>query len=326
MSTKDFSGTDNFVAFIDDHSRKSWIYFLKTKDEVFDQFKEFKALVENLTRKRIKVLSSNNGGEYIDRDFTDFYARESIIRKWTTPYNPAQNQVAKRKNRAIVEAARAILYDQDMPKFLWAEACSTTVYVQKRTLHRALGNITPESVFTGKKPEYFSKRQESRSITSGGTQEEEQIDLPTTSGRTSRELRQILRDAKNFVGAPRNEKRERRKPDRYQALVVQVGEPSSFQEIVQHQVCVDALVEEYNSIMVNDVWEVVPRPQDKPVVGLRWIYKAKYVVDGSVEKYKAKFVAKGHAQKEGIDHEETFASVARYTSIRSMISLIAQMR
>eukprot|EP00253_Pinus_taeda_P027539 PITA_27539 len=70
------------------------------------------------------------------------------------------------------------------------------------------------------------------------------------------------------------------------------------------------MVEEYNSIMVNDVWEVVPRPQDRSVVGSRWIYKIKYAADDSVEKYKAKFVAKGYAQKEGIDYEETFPPVA----------------
>eukprot|EP00253_Pinus_taeda_P002707 PITA_02707 len=77
--------------------------------------------------------------------------------------------------------------------------------------------------------------------------------------------------------------------------------------------------------MVNDVWEVVPRPQDRSVVGSRWIYKIKYVADDSVQKYKARFVAKGYAQKEGIDYEETFAPVARYTSIRIVTSLAAQM-
>ena len=56
------------------------------------------------------------------------------------------------------------------------------------------------------------------------------MDPPTTSGRTSRELRQILRDAEEFVGAPRNEKRQHRQPERYQDLVAQVGEPSSFWE------------------------------------------------------------------------------------------------
>ena len=79
------------------------------------------------------------------------------------------------------------------------------------------------------------------------------MDPPTTSGRTSRELRQILRDAEEFFGAPRNEKRQRRQPERYQALVAQVGEHSSFREAVQHQVRVDAMVEEYSSIMTNDV-------------------------------------------------------------------------
>eukprot|EP00253_Pinus_taeda_P036537 PITA_36537 len=85
------------------------------------------------------------------------------------------------------------------------------------------------------------------------------------------------------------------------------------------------MLEEYNSIMVNDVWEVVSRPQDRSVVRSRWIYKIKYAANSSVEKYKANFVAKGHAQKEGIDYEETFAVVARYTSIKTVISLAAQM-
>ena len=76
--------------------------------------------------------------------------------------------------------------------------------------------------------------------------------------------------------------------------------------------------------MTNDVWEVVPRPQDRSVVGSRWIYKIKYAADDIVEKYKARFVAKGFSQKEGIDYEETFAPIARYTSIRSIISLAAQ--
>ena len=68
-------------------------------------------------------------------------------------------------------------------------------------------------------------------------------------------------------------------------------EPSSFEEAVQQPVWVDAMVEEYDSIVKKSAWEIVPRPIDKSMVGLRWIYKVKQVVDGSVEKYKAKFVA-----------------------------------
>ena len=131
MSMNALSGAKYFVTFIDDHSKKTWIYFLKTKDEVFERFKEFKSLVENLTGKWIKTLRSDNGGEYIDKDFTRFCAKEGIKREWTTPYNLEQNGVAERKNRIIFEATRAMLYDQDMPKFLWVEACNTTIYAQK---------------------------------------------------------------------------------------------------------------------------------------------------------------------------------------------------
>ena len=81
------------------------------------------------------------------------------------------------------------------------------------------------------------------------------------------------------------------------------------------------MVEEYSSIMTNDVSEVVPRPEDRSVVGSRWIYKIKYVADGNIEKFKARFVAKGYARKEGINYEESFNPIARYTSIRSVISL-----
>ena len=81
------------------------------------------------------------------------------------------------------------------------------------------------------------------------------------------------------------------------------------------------MLEEYKSILMNDVWEVVPRPQGKSMVTSKWIYKVKYSADGSVEKCKARFVARGFCQKEGIDYDETFAPVARYNSIRVIISL-----
>jgi len=71
--------------------------------------------------------------------------------------------------------------------------------------------------------------------------------------------------------------------------------------------------------------EIVPIPSDKSVITSKWIYKIKHVVDGSTERYKARFVTRGFSQKEGIDYEETFAPTARYTTIRSLVSLAATM-
>jgi hypothetical protein len=104
------------------------------------------------------------------------------------------------------------------------------------------------------------------------------------------------------------------------------AEPSSYEEAAEKRVWKDAMGEEYQSIVKNDVWDVVPRPKEKSVVSSKWIYKTKHAVDGSIEKYKARFVARGFSQKEGIDYEETFSPMARYTSIRTILSLAAVMK
>ena len=100
------------------------------------------------------------------------------------------------------------------------------------------------------------------------------------------------------------------------------SEPSSYEESASQQVWREAMVE-YASIMENDVWEVVPRPEGKSVVTSRWLCKIKHAADGNIEKYNARFVARDFSQVEGVDYDETFAPVARYSSIRSVISIAA---
>ena len=70
-------------------------------------------------------------------------------------------------------------------------------------------------------------------------------------------------------------------------------EQSSFEEAVEKPILVDAMFDEYESIIRNNVWEVVPRLEDKSVVGSRWIFKVAHETYGRIEKYKARFVAKG---------------------------------
>jgi transposase InsO family protein len=88
MSSTSLTGCLYYVIFIDDFSRKSWIFFMKTKGQVFNRFQEFKALVENQTGKKIKVLRTNNGVEYTSKEFMDFCAGEGIRRELIVPYNP----------------------------------------------------------------------------------------------------------------------------------------------------------------------------------------------------------------------------------------------
>jgi hypothetical protein len=84
------------------------------------------------------------------------------------------------------------------------------------------------------------------------------------------------------------------------------------------------MVEEYASIIKYNMWEIVPRPLNKSVVSSKWIYKIKHAADGSIDKHKARFVAWGFSQKEGVDYEETFSPVARYTSIHTVLSIGTQ--
>jgi hypothetical protein len=90
-------------------------------------------------------------------------------------------------------------------------------------------------------------------------------------------------------------------------------EPSCHGEAIGQQVWQDSMTEEYQSIMNNDVWDIAPRLEGKPVVNSKWIYKIKHVADGSVEKYKEIFVARGFSQVEGINYEGTFSPVANTT-------------
>ena len=106
--------------------------------------------------------------------------------------------------------------------------------------------------------------------------------------------------------------RESKKPCRYQGYVVVMStmiqaEPPAFEEVVKEQVWKDVMAEEYESITKNDVWDDVPRPKGKSVVTSKWLFKIKHGVDGSIKKYKARFVARGLSQKEREDYNNIFA-------------------
>ena len=97
MLVPSLNGCLYYIIFIDDYSRRTWIYFLKQKEstEVLSKFKEFKALVENQSGQKIKTLRSDNGGEYISNIFKNFCITVGIKREFFVPYNPQQNGIAE---------------------------------------------------------------------------------------------------------------------------------------------------------------------------------------------------------------------------------------
>ncbi|KAI3472951.1 hypothetical protein Pfo_029197 [Paulownia fortunei] len=112
--TLSLGGKHYFVTFIDDFSRRVWVYTMKTKDEVFGIFLRWKTQIENQTRRKIKVLRTDNGGEYTSDPFQDVCHKYGIVQHFTVRRTPQQNGVAELMNRTLVEKAEAVTYAQHL--------------------------------------------------------------------------------------------------------------------------------------------------------------------------------------------------------------------
>ena len=111
MGSKSIGGAEYFVTFVDDFTHYIWVYPLKTKDQVFERFQEWKKQVENLSDWKLKVLRTDNGGEYISGKVEVFLKSCGVKHELTIPTTPQQNGVAERLNRTLVETARSMLLD-----------------------------------------------------------------------------------------------------------------------------------------------------------------------------------------------------------------------
>ncbi|KAI5334689.1 hypothetical protein L3X38_024822 [Prunus dulcis] len=103
---------------------------------------------------KVKCLRSDRGGEFLCSKYVQFYEDHGIQRQLTMAYTPQQNGVAERKNRTVVEMAKYMLHEKEIPYFLWAEAVHTAVYILNRGPTKALNNITPFEAYSGRKPGY----------------------------------------------------------------------------------------------------------------------------------------------------------------------------
>jgi len=153
METKSNGGSRYFLSFIDDCSRKVFIYFLQTKDQLPNTFEEFKALAEKQSNRQIKILRSDNGREYINQRLLKYLKNNGIKHQTTIPYTPEQNGLAERMNRTIVEKARCLLQEAGLGKEFWAEAVATAVYLINRSPAKGLNGITPEEAWSKRKPD-----------------------------------------------------------------------------------------------------------------------------------------------------------------------------
>ena len=102
-------------------------------------------------------------------------------------------------------------------------------------------------------------------------------------------------------------------------------EPKNISEACDDEFWLLAMAEELNQFERNDVWDLVDRPKDHPVIGTKWVFRNKLDEDGEVIRNNARLVAQGYNQEEGIDFDETYAPVARLESIRMLLAFTSYM-
>ncbi|KAK3119631.1 hypothetical protein QOZ80_9AG0673040 [Eleusine coracana subsp. coracana] len=124
----------------------------------------------------------------------------------------------------------------------------------------------------------------------------------------------------------RTYRRRKNKPRYANAALVDNSipiEPSSYEEAAQGPEWLKAMEDEIKALNENQTWDLVPRPKDVKPISCKWVYKVKTCPDGSIERYKARLVARGFSQQYGLDYEETFSPVAKITTIRVLLALTA---
>ncbi|SGY27823.1 BQ5605_C123g13318 [Microbotryum silenes-dioicae] len=422
LPERSLTGKRYLVTFLDDYSRKLWAYAIGHKSEVFSVFKTWLAEVELETGATLKVLRTDNGGEYCSRAFTDFCKVRGTRRQYSIPRTPQQNGRAERVNRSIVEGILALLADAHLPKTFWEEAAAYFVYCKNLVQHSALDKATPNSVWQGGRttasalhpfgcaawltvaPELRSKLDPkavrvlftgydlaskafrfydttTKKVTLGrnatfvdtefpglcGDSAEPDDDThfasapfadPQTTVKSWTPLVSTYREPASAEESPdeldligRHSRDE--SPDeidfltRHHRAFIATDDDTSDTEAIEpvksitsdpqtwreamsgdkREVWAKAAADEFNSMRDNfKVFTIDDRstvPAGATIVSSKFVWKTKRNALGEITGHKARLVAQGNRQRDGIDFTETFAPVARFSSIRSLLALAA---
>ncbi|KAJ4703754.1 Retrovirus-related Pol polyprotein from transposon TNT 1-94 [Melia azedarach] len=328
-----------FVSMIDDFSRMTWVFIMKHKSEAFKNFRQWKALVENQTGKKIKRLRTDNGLEFCWSEFDEFCKNEGIARHHTVRDTPQQNGVAERMNQTLLERARCMLSNAELTRRFWAEAVSTACYLINRGPHTGINLKTPFEVWSGygdgvKGYRIWSPSEKRVILSRNVVFDENSMFNPTVKSIVVSENGSVEKQVEQQVTLDESE------PQYKDQHPQSESEPSgsSLPVASQHSLALNRSKRANYGIppkrygfedmvayaLQNQTWELTKRPRDRKIVTCKWVYKKKEG-ETSVEgiKYKARVVARGFTQREGVDYNEIFSPVVRHTSIRVLLAIVA---
>ena len=151
FSVPTHDGFRYFLTIVDDCSRATWVYLLKSKSDVLTVFPNFIAMVENQFNRRVKAVRSDNAPEL---KFTSFYNSKGIISYHSCPETPQQNSVVERKHQHILNVARSLLFQSHIPLSYWGDCILTAVHLINRLPAPILNDKSPFEKLTNKIPDY----------------------------------------------------------------------------------------------------------------------------------------------------------------------------
>ncbi|GKB85257.1 putative RNA-directed DNA polymerase [Tanacetum coccineum] len=150
VTSKD--GYKFFLTLVDDFSRAVWVYMLKSKTEVGDYIESFLKLILTQFSKKVKVVRSDNGTEFVNNHLTSLFSNLGIIHQTSCAYTPQQNGIAERKHRHLLNVARSLMFQGGIPLYMWPECVLTAVYLINRLPSSVLSGVSPYFIVYGKNP------------------------------------------------------------------------------------------------------------------------------------------------------------------------------
>nr|GEU42206.1 retrovirus-related Pol polyprotein from transposon TNT 1-94 [Tanacetum cinerariifolium] len=327
----------------DDYSRFTWVFFLSTKDETSGIFKSFITRIENLVDHEVKVIRCDNRTEFKNRDMNQFCEMKSIMRQYSVARTPQQNGISKRRNKTLIEAARTMLADSKLPTTFWAEAVSTACYVQNRVLVVKPHNKTPYALFHDqeKKDNVNSTNRVNvvRSTVNAASNKvnvvcrKSSIKLPDDPNMPELEDISIFEDSNEDVfGAEADLNNLESTFQVSPILTTRIHKDYPFEQVIGDLHSASQTRRMSNNMEEHGLVSIVnQRTNHKDLQNCLFtcflsqmepkkVFRNKWDERGIVTRNKARLVAQGHTQEEGIDYDEVFAPVARIEAIRLFLA------
>ncbi|EOY32308.1 Uncharacterized protein TCM_040047 [Theobroma cacao] len=300
-----------YVIYIDHFTKYIWFFLMKHNSDVYLLLPIFKALVKKAFNTSITCIYSDNGGKY--QKMSKYLATHGISHLTTPPYTLELNGAAERRHKHIVETGLTLLHHASMPLKFWSHAFQVAVYPINKLPTPLLNLKSPFEILFETPPNY-SKLKVFGCLC-----------YPWLKPYNKHKLQP---KSKPCVFLRYSINQSAYKCFDHESQRIFVSRHVMFQEHIfpftsakTQTTSRQAMIEEFNALVKNQTWVLVPPSSKQTVIGCKWVFKIKRKPDGSIDRYKARLVAKGFHQREGIDYTDTLIPVIKPTTIKIVLSI-----